>query len=375
MSHTTSRPRGAIPDEQSAQSSPGIPASAVWTWFGLAVIGIALATVVAWRGTPALLEAWLVIFFLLVGFGAASLGLLMIGHLLGDIWLKPVRDELEPATWTLPLAAILSPPLLFGMSELYPWASGATAGDIPALRQLYLTPTLFVVRAVAYLSVWIGLAVVVTRAGAHRGTSAIGLGALAVTFSLASIDWILSRDPAWWSSLASFSLAVNQLLGGLAAAILFSVVREGHPEDEMLGSLQRTLLSLALLALWVWFSQYLVVWMGNLPIEVSWILRRSDPMGHTIAGIFLSTLVAAIVLLMPSAGKRWRVITACALIMIHHVGYLIWHVRPVRVAELIPLDAALILAAIGLFGLWFAFGLRRHGRAFPHRSGTAGSAR
>ena len=319
------------------RAAPGSFRRASHPWITVGGAGLVVSGLAILLGSPALTELWLLVFVVLAGFGAASLGLVMIGHLLGETWLEPVRDELEPASWTLPLLAILALPLAFGLDTLFPWAGPRQVLAAPTLRDVWLTPGFFLIRSAAYIGIWTWLAVAVTRAGPHRALSAAGLALLAAMFSLASVDWVLSREPAWWSSLGAFALSVNQLLAALAAAILVSTARQGHPESDVLESLERTLLTLALLSIWVWFSQYLVVWMGNLPEEAAWLLARLGSAGvvtTAVTAAVVGTLVVAIVLLIPSRLRRWRVLSACVLILLHHVGYMVWIFRPERVSGL-----------------------------------------
>jgi hypothetical protein len=349
-----------------------------------AVAMLMLATAAAVVGgivlrSPALLEGWLTAFVLLIGFAVASLGLLMIGHVLGDRWLDPIRDELEPASTTLPVLAALSLPLAFGLAELYPWV--ASPDVLPLARRGWFSRDWFLLRSAAYLAVWTMLAFALVRGGRHRLASAGGLALLGATFSLAAVDWVMSREPLWWSSLFGFALAVSQLLAALAAAILVTVSRQSHPESEELESLERALLTLALLVGWVWFAHFLVVWMADLPHEARWYVRRDGGWRWLQRGVAVPALALAIVLLVPSAARRWRVVIACGLILVHHVAHMIWIIRPAADHRVFSLQE--VLAGVGvaaLWALWFVVGMERHarrtsrfdqGRATPSASGGA----
>ena len=322
--------------------------------------------------SPLMLEGWLLAFVTVAGLAAASLGLLMIGHLLGDRWLVPIRDELEPASWTLPAVALLALPLAAGVQELYPWAR--SPGLLLPERRGWLTVDWFLLRAAVYLVVWSVLAYVLTRAGPHRAASSLGLALLAGTFSLASIDWVMSREPYWWSSLFGFAFAVSQLLAALAAAILATVARQSHPESAELESLERALLTLALLVVWVWFAQFLVVWMANLPGEARWYTQRmTGGWAWLKLGVVVPTIALAVLLLLPSHARPWRVLGACVLLLVHHVAHMVWLIRPA--AHTLPLtltDAAVAIGVGGLWLLWFAAGLRRHAQLATMRAPSSG---
>lgn len=342
---------------------------------------VALTAAVVWLGfawrSPSMLEGWLLAIVILSGFAVASLGLLMIGHLLGDEWLTPVRDELEPASWTMPVIAVLALPLAAGVATLYSWAAADV--PIPQGRRGWLTHDWFLVRSLAYLLIWSALAAIIARPGHHKTASAVGLAVLAATYSLASVDWVMSREAQWWSSLFGFAFAVSQLLAGLAAAVLVTVARQGHPEDRQLESLERALLTLSLLTGWVWFAQFLVVWMGNLPGEAGWYFARSGAWQVLNLFVVVPALALAILLLAPTHWGRLRIIGACVLILVHHIAHMVWLIGPAAAAPLglEGLGAVAILAAV--WSLWFAAGLRRHrrmtadqGRAAPRADGGGG---
>ena len=250
----------------------------VWLWSA----GLGIALIGAWLVRGPAVEAWFFIFILAAGFATGSLGLLMIGHLMSE-WLTPVRAEAEAAALTAPLLVAFAVPLAFSLSALYPWTDRG-ALSLPPARAAYLTPSFFLIRGMLYLLVWTALALWITRTRRLRRTSAVGLALLAPTVTFAAADWVLSREPLWWSSLFGFSFAMSQLLAALAGAILISLLRPEHPSARRMQSLERALLTLAFLALWAWFVQFLIVWLGNLPHEVAWYLARSGPWLWVLCG-------------------------------------------------------------------------------------------
>ncbi len=294
--------------------------------------------------SDALLEAWLFAFVALAGLAAGALGLLMIGHLLGSYWLSPVRDELEAAAVTMPLLAILALPLLLGLDRLYPWAEGTAHLPIPAPRQLYFEPGFVLVRSAVYLAAWIALAFWVVRPGEHRGRSAVGLAVLAPTATLAAIDWVMSRDPEWWSSLFGFAYAESQLLPALAGAVLITILRPDRPDEKRLRSMERALMTLALLTLWLWFVHFLTARMANLPGEVDWYIARWERWGWAMLFVVLPFLILGIFLLLPPIVGGFLLRGAVALLIAHHVGHMAWLVNP-------DVDETPVLALLVIGGL------------------------
>jgi hypothetical protein len=300
-----------------------------------------------------LLEGWLFGFIVLVGLATGALGLLMIGHLLGGYWLDPVRDELEAAALTMPAVAILAIPLAFGLDHLFPWTAASARVEIPETRGAYFEPTFVLIRSGVYLTVWTMLAIWIARPGEHRGRSAAGLALLAPTVALAAIDWVMSRDPDWWSSLFGFAFAIGQLLPALAGAVLITVLRPDPPDVKRLRSLERALITLALITLWLWFVQFLVVWMANLPSEVAWYLVRYDSWRWVMLLVVLPSAVVGILLLLPPSVGGLLLRAAVILLIVQHVGHILWFVNPA-----VDVEGALftiLTVPVALSAVWAAW--------------------
>lgn len=308
-------------------------------WLAAAGLALVLAASAASMGSEAVLEAWLFGFIAVAGLAAGSLALLMIGHILGEFWLAPVRDELEAAAGTMPLIALLAVPVLLGQGALYPAADGAAA---------------FAVRAVAILLLWSAVALWVIRSRAVRRASAIGLALLAPSAALAVADWLLLRDPAFGPSLLPLAVSAGASVAALALCLMVTLLRPGALHPERLLSLERTLLVLVLLVPWIWFTQFLIVWMADLPNEAAWYLGRSGAWLAPV-GLALAALGLAALLLIPSVGGPRRVIVAASLVLLQHAAAMLWLVRPVADAAALTTVPAAIAAA---WSLAFAAGLR-----------------
>ncbi|WP_230533090.1 hypothetical protein [Microvirga roseola] len=304
-----------------------------------------------------LLESWLFGYVLLAGLATGALGLLMIGHLLGGYWLTPVRNELEAAALTMPLVAVLAIPIAFGLDQVFPWAAASGSVAIPQPREIYFEPTFLLVRSAVYLAIWIVLALWVARPGEHRARSSIGLVFLVPTVTLAAVDWVMSRNPEWWSSLFGTVFAITQLLPALAGAVLLTLVRPDQPDRKRLRSMERALITLALLILWLWFVQFLIIWMANLPDEVTWYIVRHSEWGWVKLWVVLPALIIGVVALLPAivGGKLLRL--GVVLLLVQHVGHMLWLVNPDVNGPLWP--GLIVLAVmIALWALWLASDLR-----------------
>jgi hypothetical protein len=311
----------------------------------LATAGVAVVAAGLWTAGSVPVEPWLVAFVLIAGLVTGSLGLLMIGHLMREEWLAPIRSEAEAAALTAPCLFVLAIPLLPALGALYPWAAEAPL-PLPPSRAAFLTTPYFVARSALYLAVWSALALWIARARGLRRASAVGLVLLAPTATLAGSDWVLSRDPLWWSGLFGFGFAVSQLLAALAGGILVSLLRPEHPSAMRMRSLERALLTLALLTLWIWFVHFVVVWLANLPDEAAWYLARADEL-WLLVGIALPALLAAVVILAPPGFGRGTMIAGSALLLVQHGAHLLWLLDT-------SVNLAGALVASGLFMIWAA---------------------
>jgi hypothetical protein len=321
-------------------------ATGVAGWLTLAVIGLALVGIGLWTAGRLPVTAWFTVFVLLAGLVIGSLGLLMIGHLMSEEWLAPVRSEAEAMALTAPCLFVLAVPLLSALGDIYPWAAGVPLA-LPRPRAAVLTTPFFLVRGAFYLAVWSALALWITSTTEPRRASAVGLALLVPTAAFAGNDWVLSRDPLWWSSLFGFGFSVSQLLAALAGGILVSLLRPEHPTPERMQSLERALLTLALLTLWIWLVQFIIVWLANLPNEGAWYLARWAGRSWLLVGIALPAVLAAVFILAPPGFGRRTMIAGSALVLLQHVAHLLW---------LLNMDMGLagVLVAGGLFLIWGA---------------------
>jgi hypothetical protein len=272
------------------------------------------------------IEALYIAFVALAGIAMGSLVVLMIGHLMNEDWLAPVRTEAEAAVLTLPLLLLLGLVLTFGLGELYPWTSASA--DLPPLRASFLSPGFFMIRSAAYLLIGMGLAYWLTHTRHLRRVSAIGLALLTPVMTFSAYDWVLSRDPQWWSSLFGLAFGLEQVLAALASAILVTLLKTEPTSPQRMASLERALLTLLLLTAWTWFAQFIIVWLGNLPHEVAWYLRRADEGNLILLGTSYAFMLAAIVVLVPSGVSRIAMLVGSALALLHHATHMIWVLQP-----------------------------------------------
>ncbi len=315
------------------------------------------------------------LFWLSIAVGCSAI--VMISHLVGGAWGFVIRRILEAATRTLPLLAVLFVPLLFGLSSLYMWARPeAVAGDaLLQHKSVYLNVPFFIFRAVLYFAVWIGIAHFFNKwslaqdqtgdpALARQMEALSGPGLVlyggAVTF--AAVDWAMSLDPHWFSTIYGILWIIGQVLTALAFAILvlwlmatqeplLRVLTPSHFHD--LGNL---LLAFVMLWAYVSFAQFLLVWSANLTEEIPWYLRRLHG-GWQEVGIALVTYHFALpfLLLLIRRAKQTPPILAgiAGGLLVMRLIDVYWFIAPEfhpTVGGALHLLDALVLIGIG--GVW-----------------------
>jgi hypothetical protein len=310
---------------------------------------LAASLVVLVIGEASVLEAWLVGFVLLAGASAGALALLLTGHILGEVWLQPIRAELEAIADLVPMVAVLALPIVIYPEALYRWADIDAADTV---HRVWLDETFFVVRSAIYLAIWIAVASIAKRRRYSGLASAVALVILTPTVSLAALDWLASREPDWIPGLYGPAFAVSQLLVAMSLALLVTLIRPGHPAMLQVESLRTALLALALLTAWTWFSQFLIVWMADLPAESAWYLSRAGNWLIMLVIALPALLIATVLLIPPHAGPV-RLVVIASLLLTQHLAHSIWLIQP---ASLHPVTGPVYGAVLaGLIGLWLVF--------------------
>lgn len=341
---------------------------------GGVALAVGLVSAVFWP--DAFFEAYLVGFLLVAGAALGSLALLSLQHVAAGEWGFVSRRTLEAASRTVYFLPLLFAPLLFGLDRLYPWWSPAESSDLVAHKAPYLNRAFFLVRAAVYFTVWAVLAWRLNKWSREQDEGervyvnrlqmlgAVGMLLYGLTITFASVDWVMSREPAWYSTIYGLLFMVGQVLTALAFTVL--ALRELRGHEPLSATLRPSHfhdlgnLALAFVLLWAYmaFSQYLIIWAGNLPEEIPWYLRRSEG-GWSLVAIALVVLHFALpFFLLLSRRNKKRTETLCRIayvILVARLIDMIWLVKPASEASpsLSPLDlivpAGIALLWLGLF--------------------------
>lgn len=323
------------------------------------------------------------VFWLNIALGC--LGLLMLQHLTGGRWGVMVRRIFEAATRTLPLLALLFIPLLLGAHGLYRWTDPAEMAHSPELQHKasYLNIPFFTARAGAYFAIWIGMTWILSRWSreqdrtadpriAHKLAVFSGPGEVVffVTVSFAVIDWIMSLQPDWHSPIFPLIVIVGQGLAALSFVVIVAALlartaplanclTRAHFHD--LGNL-----ILVFVMLWAYmsFSQFLIIWSGNIAEETPFYHQRLGPVGRAVAiALIVLHFAAPFLLLLSRDMKRnaVRLAAVAALILGMRIVDLFWQIMPpLRRPLYFSWTDAVCLVAIGcVWVAWFLWQLER----------------
>ncbi len=330
--------------------------------------------------------AYLIAFIYWFGIAMGGASLTMLHHLTGGSWGLLVRRPLEAAALVILPLAIFFIPIALNLPVLYPWARDADPFKSEILKKVvYLNPTGFLARSLGYFVVWSILAVVLNRLSRAQDSttsdapsvwlsrlSAPGLGVIFLSGSFAAIDWVMSIEPEWPSSIYPAMLITGWGLATWACAILVcGTLRRTRPmEDVATPARFQDLanLSLAFVMLWAYtsFMQYLIIWSGNLPEEIPWYLRRSrGGWQYFVFALVVFHFFAPFFILLSRAVKRRapKLMTLAGAILLLRFVDGCWLVLPARVRD--PLSSAIgvnwlqvllaLMATISLGGVCIGF--------------------
>ena len=321
-------------------------------------------------------QSYLVSWLFWIALTLGCLGIMMLHHLSRGAWGLMVRRTLEATSRTLPILAVLFVPILLGLQPLYIWARPEAAND-PLIQHKasYLNPTAFTVRSILYLVVSILFALALSRLSGKQDetgdpglfrrmqtVAAPGLVVFALLATFASIDWIMSLDPHWYSSIFGVYFITGAGVAGFAFISLMAlylsqrpplagVIRAKHFHDY-----GKLLLAFVMLWSYMAVSQLLIIWSGNLPEETPWYLHRVQGGWQwvSVALVLFNFLLPFLLLLsrdLKRDARRLAVVAVFVLVMRWVDFY--WLTAPTFHHDLSPHWLDLTTMA-GIGGIWFA---------------------
>jgi len=304
---------------------------------------------------------------------------LLLHHTFGAGWGFVVQRPVEAATRTFPLMAVLFLPVLAGMHDLYHWthAEAVAADKFLQHKAAYLNTPFFIGRSVFYFVAWIGVATLLSRWSAQldetgdariaeklRAFGPPGLLIYGLTATFAAVDWLMSLDPHWFSTMFGLIFIGGQVLTTFAFMILVTRMLSQHePMKEMahagqfhdLGNL-----TLAFTMIWAYlsFSQFLIIWSGNLPETITWYTDRSRGGWQWVALLLFALNFALPFALLLSRFTKRRIdmlARVAILILAMRLVDLFWVIAPKFHAGAFHVHWLDVAAPAGIGGVWLWF--------------------
>lgn len=350
------------------------------------VVGLALCVIGALLTPTRFFQSYLFAYLFWLGLALGCLAFAMLQHLVGGGWGLVTRRLFESGALTVPLMAVLFVPLLLGIQNLYSWARPDVVAADPLIqqKQLYLNVPFFLVRAALYFVIWIALGLILNRWSLQqdraadpwllrrlRLLSAWGLIIYFLTMTFAAFDWAMSLEPYWYSTIYGVIVIMGQGLTTLAFIIIVArLLAQRPPLSEVMRTqhfhdLGNLLLAFVMLWTYVSFSQFLIIWSGNIPEEVTWYLHRMAGGWQWIAALlilFHFFLPFFLLLLRSTKLNTGRLAALAGGLMVVHLLAVFWLVMPSFYTEGIHLHWLDVAAPIGIGGIWIAAFLWQLGR-------------
>jgi len=258
-----------------------------------------LSAIGAFTNFQTFMQAYLMGFIFCLSLCLGGLALVMLGHLTGGNWFMMGRRIMEAQQRTLPLLAVFFIPIAVFMKQLYVWANPdqflANDRVIHWKAERWLNPHGFEIRAVIYFLIW-GFWIWKLNAGSSKqdtdpdpkiwqnlkAWAAPGILVYGLTITFAAVDWVMSLDPHWFSTIYGMLFMAHHMLVTFSFVIIMlilltpvSVIGEVMFKDR-LHDFGKLIFALTMVWGYFSFSQFLIIWSGNLPEEIGWFLVRTN---------------------------------------------------------------------------------------------------
>lgn len=344
----------------------------------IGILGLGLSILGGVANPKQFFISYLFSYLFWLGLALGCLGFLMVHHLTGGRWGYPVRRFYEAATMTLPLMALLFVPVCFGLHDLYLWTDSHTVAANEAMkhRSGYMNVPAFVIRAALFFLFWCGVALALNKWSFQqdattsveptrklRKLSGPGIVLYPLTATFVLVDWVLSLEPDWFSTMFVVLMVIGQMLTGLAFGILLLAwLRRREPVSNIVTSTHFQHLGMLLLAfvmLWTYmaFGEFLIIYSGNLPHEIVWYRHRiAGDWKIVVWFLFIFHFLVPFFLLLSRELKRNAVAlaTIAAVVFFAHIVDTYWLVAPSFATEGVRLHWLDFTAVIGVGGIWLA---------------------
>ena len=359
----------------------------------VAAIAGVIALYVAFTNPTVFFRGYLISYMDWLGVALGSLAILMINYMTGGGWGTSVRGILMAAARCWPLMFVLFIPLALSVKLIYPWAMPLESVTDPAIHEHlekhafilrdYLNVQGFWIRGIIYFLVWGGMITLFSGwskeldqppvrdlSARFKRLAAPGLILYAFAIGFAAIDWVMSLNPSWISTIYGLLIMIGELITALGFTIIIErilynyrpmsiLLRPSYVHDH-----GKYMLAFTMVWAYFSFSQWLIIWAGNLPEEITWYFRRLHG-GWQYVGLFLVVFhfFAPFFVLLSRPFKRdiRMLVWLAAWMMFMRYVDLFWHIEPSfsKDFSVTLADLAVPFAMGGLFVAYFCYNLNQ----------------
>ncbi len=360
-----------------------------WQVLTLGIVALAFCVIGASLSPTQFFRSYLAVYTFVLGIPLGCLAILMLYYLTGGAWGFLIRRILEAATRTLPLLAVMFIPIGIGAAHLYLWAQPDLVAADRNLqhKETYLNVPFFWARAVLYFVCWIGCAALLNYWSRRQDQSddprvprycqrlsGPGLVIYGITITFASVDWVMSLQPTFHSSIFGPYFAAGEVVSAHAFAVIVLAWLASRPpfveqiSTRVLNDLGNLLFTFLIIWAYMAWFQFMLVWIANLPTDVIWYTTRLRGGWQWVAWalVTLHFAVPFFLLLMRDIKQNPRTLAQVAgLILFMQLVDCDYRVLPAFAGTTIAEHWMDFLMPLGLGGIWLAFFLWQFQRNTP----------
>jgi hypothetical protein len=349
------------------------------------------AIILAFARPDEFYRAYLLGFMDWLGVALGSMAIIMIRHLTGGGWGVVIRRVQGAAMRTLPLLTILFIPMIIAVAQhrIYPWAMPLASVQDEHIREhlakntfitdSYLNFTGYLVRAIIYFAIWNLLSFLLSKWSIEgdspsardntqrfKAVSGPGLILYAFTISFAAIDWVMSLDPSWISTIFGLVILIGEVLAAMCFAVFVErILVEYKPMSDLLKpdfvhDHGKWMLTFIMVWAYFSFSQWLIIWAGNLPSEITFYMKRLNGGWGYVAlflAIFHFAVPFAILLSRPFKRNIRKLFWLAVWLLCMRFVDLFWIIEP-NFSPTFHVTLADIIVPMAIGCLWMAFFFR-----------------
>lgn len=303
----------------------------------------------------------------------------MILYLTGGRWGYPTRRFLEAGFMVMPLMLVLFIPVYFGLHHLYPWAKPEELGASKALqeRHVYENGWAYIARQIFFILVWSWMAAQLRKWSREqdltndaaptrkaRLLSGPGIVIYGLLMTFASVDWIVSLEKDWYSTMFGVIVGGGQILVAYAfSVVMLTLFRKQPPfattvEKVHYHHLGNLLLTFVLFWTYVSFGQLLIIYSGDIPHELEWYLHRIAGSWKAVVAVialFHFFLPFFLLLFRPMKRHATALTILAAMLFVMHIVDTYWLVMPSLHPHRVEVSWQDFTAPLGVGGLWLAY--------------------